>query len=100
MTHSARNRMNRVLENGQIIALMDGDDGFTGRIYRTKESRGYQTGFQLKHFFYIITFKDSIPSGLEGVTRDTRRKTILKHAKEQNISINIVQPDVFKEWQS
>ena len=100
MTTSALNRMNRVLENGQIIALMDGGDGFTGRIYRMSESRGYQTKFCCKYFFYIVTFKNSVPCGVQGVTRDSRRKTFLDHAKKQGISVNIIQPDIFEAWQN
>jgi len=100
MTHSAKLRLNRVLENGQIIALLDGHNGFTGRLYRTSESRGYKTNFSYKHFFYLVTFKNSVPSGIEGVTRDVRRKNILKHAKQQGIEVNILQPDVFAQWQN
>lgn len=100
MNHSQRKRTDYVLRNGQIVLIMSGIDKpkFTGRLYKTSESRGYKTNFEMKHFFYVVSFKNGIPIAIEGVTKDCRRKNILNHFKQNKINHQIINQESFNEW--
>lgn len=100
MNSSQRNRIDKVLRNGVIVLTMTGIDKpeFTARLYINSESRGYHTDFQVKHFFYVISFKDGSPIAIEGVTKDSRRKNILNHFKTNKISHSVVNQEYFTEW--
>jgi len=99
-TQSQNDRAKRVMRSGQIIALLSSLDKpeLTGRIYRTKESRGYKTDFSLKDFFYIISFENAIPVNIEGITKDCRRKDILNHFEQNNIEFKITNQESWDLW--
>lgn len=101
MTKSRQNRIDAVLRNGQIVMTMQSTDkskNLTGRIYRTSESRGYKTGFSLKHFFYIVSFENGCATWIEGITKDSRRKSIFDHMAQHGITHQIVNQEAFDEW--
>lgn len=100
MTRSKRDKLKFVLNRGQIVLTMTKTDeiGVTARLYRNSESRGYQTDFQLRPFFYIISFHDGVPVWIEAVTKDARRKNIVKHLTEQSLDWQIVNQESFDLW--
>ncbi len=102
MTHSQRQRVDKVMRSGKIIALLNQRDcpELTGRIYINSESRGYKTDFQVKHFFYIIAFENGQPINISGITKDSRRKDILNHFKKQDIDHKILDEKYWNEWLS
>jgi hypothetical protein len=90
------------MRNGKIVATLQAtdDNQFSGRLYLNCESRGYQTNFNQEPFYYLITFKNQLPTHIEGVTKDSRRKTFLQPCADQKIALNIVDKAYFDKWVS
>lgn len=89
---------NSILRNGEIVVRLNNNSGVKAVIYRTFESRGYKTNYKHKHFFYIVTYnKDGEMTSIHGITRDSRRKTMVKWWKENKIDVQIVDPVLFKQ---
>ena len=73
--------INRLFQTGILVAILDSKEspGKVARIYAAPESRGYQTKYQPKMFYWFVPYSSNgLPSGIMGITRDARRKNIVK----------------------
>jgi len=90
-------KLNTILQ-GEIVAILNNPTSTnTARIYATKESRGYQTDYKHKTFFYLVIYKEGQPVRYTGLTNDPRRKTMVKYWQENRICCKIFNQRLFDE---
>jgi len=98
MTYTEQCKLNRIVEQGEIVAVLR-NNGNEARIYAVEESRGYQTQYQLKRFFYFVPLNNlGIPIYYQGITKDCRRHDFANRCKTQGTTVKIVNSNLFNEW--
>jgi len=85
--------INRLFQQGTLVAnLISKQTKELARIYACDESRGYQTDYRQRRFFFFVPYKNSLPSGvIRGITKDTRRKNITQYSEVTIIDDNLWQ---------
>jgi len=90
-------KLNKILQ-GEMVAILDNPTSTTtARIYATKESRGGQTNYKHKTFFYLVIYKDGVAISYAGMSNDPRRKTMVKYWQEKGIEYKILKQNLFDE---
>jgi hypothetical protein len=88
--------IDKLMREGELVAMLKAKtNGGLARIYACKESRGYQTDFRPKRFFFFVPFStaNNIPLKIIGITRDARRKNIPLYS-----DVNIVNNDLWQDF--
>lgn len=78
-----------IILNGQLVVQLP-----EGGIYAVKESRGYQTDYKHKTFFYFVYSPRSKPVG---ITNDPRRHTMQEFWEEKKIPYRIVNQKLYED---
>lgn len=93
------NKMNTILERGKPFVFLWNEEKQTeARIFSVSESRGYQTGYCHKVFFYLVTYKNGLPEGYAPMTRDPRKHGLIEYWNTNNIAHKITDINLFNEW--
>jgi len=90
-------KLNTILQ-GEIVAILDNPTSTTtARIYAIRQSRGYQTNYKPKRFYYLVVYKDGVAISYTGMSNDPRRKTMVKYWQEKGIEYKILKQNLFDE---
>ncbi len=85
-----------VLRNGRCIARVIGEKG-QAEFWKNYESRGYQTGFQPKEFFYIVTGFERGQLQARGIKHDPRLRGLLDFWNKMKFHFEILDNGAFNE---
>lgn len=92
-------KLNSLLMHGKTVVRLPKDDkGRSGEILAFTESRGYQTNYKYKNFFYFILYKNDEATDYKGITNITQKHTLIDHWREKGISYKIVDQELFDEF--
>ena len=82
----------RIIRSGQIVVLLSGPEG-TGKIIALTESRGCQSNFNQKTYYYFVW-----ADGYQGITKDARRKTLLAFWNKNQIIPTIINQELWEKF--
>jgi len=70
--------IDKIFQTGTLVAILKSKETRReARIYAACESRGYQTKYLQKLFFFFVPYsKNGLPLSVKGITRNARRKNI------------------------
>jgi len=94
------NKLNRILEKGRIFAILENPamPESTLRLYQFKESRGFQTNYRYKPFYFSVTIKNCLPASWSAITKDSRRKEFIARCEKQGTKVIITNAEIFDQW--
>jgi hypothetical protein len=95
----------RVLESGARVCEISHPDkpDRKAAIWALSSSRGYQTGYTSKRFFYLVKFEIkadglAIAESIGGITKDSRRHTMQTYWRDNGFKALIFNADMFAEY--